>query len=121
MSTQSEFKTWAIVEVMGHVEYAGFVCSETVAGAAMLRIDVPQIGDIPPFTKYLSTGALYGITPCSEETARARAEQIVAKPFQVWGIEEQFMSRLKERGLLLERRPHPVTQVNHNFDDDLPF
>jgi hypothetical protein len=38
MSEKSEFKTWAIVEVMGHVEYAGFVTAETIAGSAMLRV-----------------------------------------------------------------------------------
>ena len=38
MTEHTDFRTWAIVEVMGHNEYAGFVSSENVAGAAMLRV-----------------------------------------------------------------------------------
>jgi hypothetical protein len=74
MAEQTEFKTWAIVEVMGHNEYAGFVSSESIAGAEMLRVDVPETSKHAAFTKYLSTNAIYGISPCTEETARARAE-----------------------------------------------
>jgi hypothetical protein len=36
------FKTWAIVEVMGHQTFAGFVQEQVIAGTAMLRIDVPE-------------------------------------------------------------------------------
>jgi hypothetical protein len=106
MSEAKSFETWAIVEVMGHVEYAGFVTAETIAGCAMLRVDVPEVKDRAAFTKYLSTGALYGITPCSEETARARASAIKAVPFSVWDVESQIMSKLKERGMLIEHKPY---------------
>jgi hypothetical protein len=34
MSEAAEFKIWAIVEVTGHVEDAGFVTAETIAGLA---------------------------------------------------------------------------------------
>jgi hypothetical protein len=102
MTETKEFKTWAIVEVMGHVEYAGFATAETVAGSAMLRVDVPEVKERAAFTKYLATGALYGITPCTEETARARAERIRAVPFQTYDIEGQFLKSLKEQGRLIE-------------------
>jgi hypothetical protein len=111
MTEKAEFKTWAIVEVMGHVEYAGLVTSETIAGSAMLRIDVPEMKDRAAFTKYLATGALYGITPCSEATARARADRIRAVPFQTFDIENQFLKSLKESGRLIESNPAV-------FDDD---
>jgi hypothetical protein len=104
MSEAAEFKTWAIVEVMGHVEYAGFVTAETIAGSAMLGVDVPEVNDRAAFTKYLATGALYGITPCSEETARARAERIRAIPFRAYDIESQLIKSLKERGMLIEHK-----------------
>src|ERR1700729_1334343 len=112
--SEAEFKTWAIVEVMGHVEYAGFVTAETIAGSAMLRVDVPEVKDRAAFTKYLATGALYGITPCSEETARARAERIRAIPFQAYDIESQFLKTLKERGMLIENK---AVQQADDFDD----
>jgi hypothetical protein len=116
MTEKAEFKTWAIVEVMGHVEYAGFVSAETIAGNAMLRIDVPEVKDRAAFTKYLATGALYGVTPCSEATARARAERIRAVPFQTYDIESQFLKALKESGRLIESKPS-----ERDDDDDLPY
>jgi hypothetical protein len=102
MTEQTEFKTWAIVEVMGHNEYAGFVSSESIAGAGMLRVDVPGTSRRAAFTKYLSTSAIYGISPCTEETARARAESQQATPFSSWSVEQQVLSSLRRKGLLME-------------------
>ena len=116
MTETTQFKTWAIVEVMGHVEYAGFVTAETVAGSAMLRVDVQEVKQRAAFTKYLATGALYGITPCTEETARARAERIRAVPFQTYDIESQFLKALKESGRLIESQPSGPED-----DDESPF
>jgi len=106
MSEAAEFKTWAIVEVMGHVEYAGFVTAETIAGAAMLRVDVPDVEGRGAFTKYLATGALYGISPCSEAT-----------PFSAWDVQRQIMDELKKQRRLIEHKP------NHSKSDadDAPF
>jgi hypothetical protein len=33
---------WAIIELMGHRRLAGWLSEEEVAGAAFLRIDVPE-------------------------------------------------------------------------------
>lgn len=119
MTEAKKFETWAIVEVMGHIKYAGFVTAETVAGSAMLRVDVPEVKDRAPFTKYLATGALYGVTPCSEPTARARAERIRAVPFQTYDIENQFMKSLKERGLLIENKSAPADDFDE--EEDIAF
>jgi hypothetical protein len=118
MSEATEFKTWAIVEVMGHVEYAGFVTAETIAGSAMLRVDVPDVDGRGAFTKYLSTGALYGISPCSEATARARAGSIKATPFSVWDVQQQVMDELKKQGRLIENKS---TQPVDDDEDKPPF
>lgn len=67
---------WALVEIMGHKRYAGRVSEENVIGVPMLRIDVPAIRELPPFTKYFAAGAIYGITPCSETEATMLAEGI---------------------------------------------
>lgn len=97
------FETWAIVEVMGHVEYAGFVRQEQVAGIHMLRIDVPAVGNIDGFTKYIAPSALYAITPVTEVTAKARAKSASATPFSVWSVEDQLKRHLTEKNLLIER------------------
>jgi hypothetical protein len=117
MAEQTEFKTWAIVEVMGHNEYAGFVSSESIAGAGMLRVDVPETSKRAAFTKYLSTSAIYGISPCTEETARARAESQQATPFSSWSVEQQVLSNLRQKGLLIEHKPE---QADHD-DEEQPF
>ena len=102
MTQKTAFKTWAVVEVMGHNEYAGFVSSESVAGIPMLRVDVPATSKREAFTKYLSASALYGISPCSEATARARAEDRHATPFESWSVERQVLDGLRAKGLLIE-------------------
>jgi hypothetical protein len=70
-----QFETWAIVEVMGHRQFAGFVSEQAIGGASLLRIDVPEVrqGDevYPAFTKLLGVASIYAISICTEETARA--------------------------------------------------
>lgn len=74
---------WAILELMGHRRLAGYVTEQDIAGAAMLRIDVP--GD-PPTTQYYSGAAVYCITPTSEETARQVATMGRPAPVQRWEL-----------------------------------
>lgn len=59
--------TWAKVEMLGHRQVVGQLSEETVAGAAMLRIDIPSD---PPGVILAAPSSLYAITPCSEEWAR---------------------------------------------------
>src|SRR5262245_48822257 len=118
MTEQAAFKTWAIVEVMGHNEYAGFVSSENIAGAAMLRVDVPDTSKRTAFTKYLSTSAIYGISPCSEETARAEAQQ--ATPFASWNVEQQVLNYLRQKGLLIEHKTQEQSKYAED-EGDQPF
>lgn len=67
----SGLKTYAIVELMGHQQIAGLVSEELVAGKPMLRVDVPDPdgGDVA-FYRFYSPGALYALTPCSEDDVR---------------------------------------------------
>lgn len=77
------FETWAIVEVMGHRQFAGFVSEQSIGGSSFVRIDVPaneQYG-LHAFTKLLGAGSIYAISPCTEETARAFAAQSRSKSF----------------------------------------
>lgn len=63
----AEFEGWAIVEVMGHRRLAGSVREVTIAGAPMLRIDIPRD---PPATQYYGSAALFSVTPTTEEDAK---------------------------------------------------
>jgi hypothetical protein len=106
-----ELRTWAIVEVMGHNEYAGFISADTVAGAPMLRVNVPAVDGRDAFTKFLSMSAIYAISPCTEETARLRAAALKKTPFESWSVERQVIERLREEGKL-----NDVRQLAHVGD-----
>lgn len=75
--------TWCVVEVMGHNQYAGLVTEQVVAGTAFIRVDVPEIGDQPAFSKLLGGGSIYAITPCSEAVAREAARRRRAAPLNM--------------------------------------
>ena len=67
-----EYEGWAIVELFGYRRRAGKVRECTIAGTTMLAIAIPREGEAP-ITQYYSGAAVYGITPCTEETATAVA------------------------------------------------
>lgn len=67
---------WVILELMGHRRLAGHVTETTVAGAPMLRIDIPR-GERETLTQFYGGSAIYCITPCSEELARRVAASTV--------------------------------------------
>lgn len=86
MDDVKTFDAWAIVEVMGHKQYAGHVTEQAIGGSSFIRVDVPEVtckdGEkLPPFTKLLGSGSIYAISPCTEETARAFAAMSRARSF----------------------------------------
>jgi hypothetical protein len=71
-----KFDAWAIVEVFGHKRFAGRVSDQAIGGASFIRIDVPATTDKTAYTKFFGGGAIYAITPCTEEVARIAAHEI---------------------------------------------
>lgn len=78
------FEGWAILEVMGHRRLAGHVSEATIAGAAMLRIDIPgkEHGQIKA-TQYYSGSSIFSLTPTTEELARKEANPTEWQPLQL--------------------------------------
>ena len=74
MDETPKFSEWAVLELMGHRRLAGRVTEEQIAGAGVLRLDVPGEGGQPAVTQYYSPSALYCITPTTEEIARKIAK-----------------------------------------------
>ena len=72
MST-SAFEGWAIVELFGHRRVAGRVSETEIAGAKLLRIDVPGDGADDFCTQFIGGAAIYCLTPTGEKEARAVA------------------------------------------------
>lgn len=66
---------WALVEIMGYHRTAGRISEVERFGAKMLRVDMP-LPDGEWATKLYGGSSIYGITPCTEEVARATAERL---------------------------------------------
>ena len=81
------FESWAILELMGHRRLGGFVREVQLAGAGMLRIDVPGDADGEMHsTQFYAPASLYCLTPCTEETAREVARLVRPAPIQRWEL-----------------------------------
>lgn len=93
MTTTTEIKAerasfWGLLELMGHQRLAGEISETTIAGAGMLRIDVPANAATPGYTRYFAPSALYGITLMGEQEARAMAGALGARPVQAYELPE---------------------------------
>lgn len=87
-SNRESAEGWAIVELMGHRRVAGYVRETTVAGAPMLRVDVPaptKEGKDRQ-TQFYAPSSIYALTPTTEETARRVAALGAPKPVQEWEL-----------------------------------
>lgn len=88
MSGES-FSGYAIVEVMGHNKYIGMVEETTLAGAGVLRVDVPEVPASPgregirAFVKFFPPGSIYCVTPISKEEADAAFLRLRATPHNI--------------------------------------
>lgn len=97
METPEKFDSWGIAEVMGHKRFAGRITEQTIAGAALVRVDVPAVTTargkaVPEYSKLIGVGSIYCITPTTEEVAR-KAARVLAEhetdPLPVYIPEER--------------------------------
>lgn len=97
------FDQWGIVEVMGHRKYAGHITEQQIAGAALVRVDVPEVvlanhaGEqtIPAYSKLVGVGSIYCVTPTTEEIARQAARELArydADPLPVYIPEQRQLA-----------------------------
>ena len=80
------FESWAYVELFGHSRLVGKVSEATIGGCSFLRLDVPEVKGNPAFTKYYGNGAVYAMTPLSEEAAQEYMNEISPNPHYVLGL-----------------------------------
>lgn len=114
---QAKFDGWAIVDVMGHQRYVGYVTTEAYGQAVLFRIDVPaldarervtvrpgyhpqdgtylpsgttvQEGAVDGYTKLVGSGSIYTITPCTKEAALKAVEASQPRPFMVVSLGQE--------------------------------
>ena len=76
---KESFSQWCLVELFGHQRIAGQVTEETIGGCSFVRVDVPAVDGSEALTKFYGNGAIYSMTPVSEELARLITQQIAEK------------------------------------------
>jgi hypothetical protein len=86
MKDENKFEAWAIIELFGHNQIAGKCTEQNIAGSNMLRVDVPETNEHPPFTRFLGSGAIYAINPVTEEIAKHWASMLQVSPVNAWDI-----------------------------------
>lgn len=111
-----KFEQWAIVEVMGHQRYAGYVTEQAIGGTSFVRVDVPSTGpalDQQEFTTFLGSAAIFRLTPVSEEIARFTAAIIRAAPVHAWDLPKTPAIG----AIAQEPRPEPRDGDDFDFAD----
>jgi len=80
-------KSWALVELFGHQRIVGWVTVDPPDFPGMIRVDVPDLmkdGKVERagFTRYFGRGALYGVSPITEQSVRELLPRVSGKPAQ---------------------------------------
>lgn len=83
---KKSFAEWCLVELMGHQRIVGYVTEQTIGGAAMLRVDVPDAAGVTRFTRFYGGGAIYAINPVAREVALRLAAGVDAEPVKAWQL-----------------------------------
>lgn len=79
---ETKFEQWALVEIMGRQRIVGKVTEAVIAGAGMLRVDVPDGKGGVKMTRFYSPASVYCISPVTQEIAVQMAARIDAAPVQ---------------------------------------
>jgi hypothetical protein len=110
---QAAFEGWAIVELFGHAKEIGFVTTQYFGTACLFQIDVPELPErefslqSPQWIEHegrtvlagegskvkraaslgrsrlVGPGAIYSMTPCTQETAMIAIERMQPRPLMV--------------------------------------
>jgi hypothetical protein len=84
MDEQTAFDQWCILDLFGHTKLAGRVTEVVIAGQGFVKVDVPEVNDLPAYSRLLGPGSIYSITPVSRVIAMAAAKQLRANPITVY-------------------------------------
>jgi len=103
---QEKFETWGLLELFGHQRLAGHISDQTIGGVHFIRIDVPAVEGAEAYTRYFTQGAIYGMTPTSEQIARGLAQRLRATPISRYDLPA------------LEAPKQPVESALVHEDDD---
>lgn len=112
---------WAVVEMMGHAQIAGFCTEYLLADTKFLRVDVPEVDDVPAFSRLLGKTAIYAVNPCSEAIAKRAATETRAEPLMLYHIRQEA-DRTHEVLALVDREAEHRDEYVYDeyvYDEDL--
>ena len=112
-TTEQESGFWAVVELFGHQQIAGFVSSQTIGGETFVRVDVPETPKQNPWSKLFGKGAIYAITPMAEDLVKQKASVLEVAPLTAWDLPEEWRDKIKQKAL-----PSPPSPELDEFEDD---
>lgn len=105
-----KFEAWGIVELMGHQRTAGRLSEQMIAGANLLRVDLPQ-GEGDNFrTMFYGPSSIYAVHITDEQAARAVAAGLGQRPVYAYEIDSHL------RKLASPSREAPRDDID---DDDI--
>ena len=84
MDKKQSFDQWCVVELFGHQVIAGKVTEQEIGGCSFVRVDVPSIEGSEKFTRFFSQGAIYSVSPVSEEVAKVAIKDFCPKPISAY-------------------------------------
>lgn len=120
-----KFECWAILELFGHSQIAGYVSEQNFGPATFFRVEVPETETQPKFDRMLNPSAVYAINPVDETTARYRAGKLNVAPITGWDVRDMIGKMPKEHQQRLiapdESEQRVIESFGANDDDDLDF
>ena len=124
---------WAVVELMGHARIAGAISQQVFGGAALVRVDVPEISvtehdwqagervattrTIPAHTRSFGAASIYSINWCDQLAATVAAHSIkheLIKPYSLQSALASLPAAEQQRLLALTAG----ATANQGDDDD---
>ncbi len=84
---------FAVVEMMGHRKIAGAIKQSELAPGALIRVDVFGADGLIERTEHVGSSAIYDITICTEQAAKAAAIAHSPQPSFAYDILRQRPER----------------------------
>ena len=131
---------FAVLELFGHQRIAGRISEQTFGGAALVRVDVPEIeveertsgyGEerktvkrvIQAHTRSFGAGAIYSVNWCDEAAAQIAARSIKHEPLSPYSVKEAIDSLPDDQRQRLLAPPRGSTRslIGEEEPDDIPY
>jgi hypothetical protein len=117
METEVKFTEWVILEVYGHRRLAGKATESNILGGSLLRLDIPDKEE-KFTTQFYGPGAIFSMTPVSEEIARKVAIQNQPEPVHRWEFKQLIEPKSSDFNNDDPRDGWPNTPDNYSNDPD---